>query len=193
MQNIYLILLLAGQPGQGAPFNPFPRDNTRQLRAAREMCVARVGQVCRKLVEERGECAVAALRNCTLAMGRKLSEFHNSGALGKVYRPELLLSTIGRKGHGDDVALFAMEHGEQLADPDAFAAYCGDPLVYALGIRELAEGAAEVRAARLNPHGNAQPSYPPLTEREMWLGGGVLGVMILLMFFVRTRRPAGAV
>lgn len=124
-----------------------PIDNPRQRRAAREYVVACLGPVARPLVETHDDGA-AALLNCDLLTARRLAEFHNQGGLARMPCPATLLRLIATPGNGADVARFAIRHAGELTDECAFAAFRRDPLVYALHLRPLADGAARVRLAR---------------------------------------------
>jgi hypothetical protein len=191
------IVMLSGATTHGQ-FNPYaskPPSDARTRRSQRERAVATVGPVARELVETFGDEAVAALSACSPAGGRKLAEFHATGELAKLPKPRDLLRVIGQRGHGDDVANFAIDHARELADVDQLDAYLISPLEYALGLRPLATGAAEMRALRLNVQAAAaappaQQQPPPLQIDERWAGlliiGG-LGVIGLLVWWKRQR------
>ena len=149
----FLLLMLApGPPAFGQGFNPYQlsKDDPRSQRARRETCVTFVGHVARKIVEEMGDDACYALANCSPGVGRRLSEFYNCGDFEKqILRPRDLLKVIAQRGAGDPVALYALENAAELGDIDYMNAYLASPLHYTCGIKKLADGAAEVRARRL--------------------------------------------
>src|SRR5579871_2546737 len=136
----------------GSRFDPYaPGLDPRVRRAWREKAVAAVGPKARDFVETQGDEAAAAILACSRPVAVKLVAFHASGTLDKLPWPRALLGVIAQPRHGDDVALFAMYHAGELTDSDSFTAYLSSPLEYALGLKPLATGAAEVRARRLRP------------------------------------------
>jgi hypothetical protein len=195
---LIVVLLVPGPSafGQYAKYNPyapapFLAPGPREKRAAREFAIARVGIVARSLVETYGESAVNALFACSVPVGQRLAEFHNAGKLAEFPRPAALLDCIGQPGNGDDVALWAMqpEHARQLTDPAAFEAYLLAPLDHALGLRDLATSAAEVRAHRIAsqaPRGLS--ALPRWLDGQVIVGGlAVLGIVILFLWRKRQR------
>jgi hypothetical protein len=162
-----LCLLLAALPtGLFAQVNPYGNRNTpyasgadpRLRRAYREKAVAEVGPIARDFVETWGDEAVIALFACSRPVAVMLAEFHASGGMAKFPRPRDLLCVIAQPGHGDDVAVWAMYHAGELADVDSYNAFLISPLDYALGLKKLSAGAAEVRAYRGN---QAAPAATP--------------------------------
>ena len=163
----------------------------RVLRANRERAVATVGPIARELVETHGEEAVAAIFACTKPVAVKLAEFNASGEMRKLPRPRDLLRVIAQPRHGDDVALWAINHVRELTDTDCFDAYLLSPLEYALGLKQLAAGAAEARTRRLSlaavPAMPAAP--PPLLSEEKLVIAGVVGFLVIagLLLWQRKR------
>jgi hypothetical protein len=180
-------------PGQGRvngyradPYRPVEHTDPRLQRAQREQAVAAVGPVARDLVEMHGADGVLALFACSQPVAVRLAQFHQSGELAKLPRPRDLLRVIAQPRHGDDVALWAIDHAGELADTDSFDAYLINPLEYALGLKPLAEGAAQARARRLH-----QASAPTeFLSREMSsdaklaiaLGLGLLIILALVLW-----------
>lgn len=154
--------------------------NPRQRRSFRERAVARIGPVARDFVEAQGDEAVAAIFACSAPVGVKLAEFHASGGLGKLPRPGDLLCLIALRGHGDDVALWAIAHAGELEDPDSFNAYLASPLDYALGLKDLAAGAAETRARRLNEVASKASLWGSLSRDDKQLV--LVGVALVAVF-----------
>ena len=200
--TLTILLLATQQPtfGQYPMYNPYAPiapapPGPREKRARREQAVAYVGPVARSLVETYGEDAVAALFTCSPSVGRRLAEFHNAGELAKLPRPADLLRVIGQPGNGDDVAVWAMqpEHARVLADVASFDAYLLAPLEHALGLKDLAGSAAEVRAQRL---GAPPPSPPgPQIALPAWLNGqtiaaGLAGLGIVVLLIWRKRQQS---
>lgn len=190
-----LALLLVPALGFGQGFNPYapapkPSD-PRARRAAREHAVAQVPEA-RAFVEAYGEDAVAVLFATTRPVGKKLAAFHGSGDLDKLPRPADLLRVIASPNAGDDVAVWAMDHAQELRDVDHFQAYLAEPMDYALALRSLAAGAAEFRSRRLQaqvqPQGGAglpNPLRHVLTHEQAerfgnWFAPLVAGLMICL-------------
>ena len=158
-------LLWAAPVRAAGPYaaGPGGRDDPRALRAAREEVIRKVGgEVARPLVEGHGETAVAALRECSPEVGRKLCEWANTGALDKLPRPDDVLQAVAQPNAGDDVALWVIEHGEkELADSDALGAFCNNSLDVALGLQPLGKLTAAYRANRLSPGNQTErPSSP---------------------------------
>jgi hypothetical protein len=184
----YAICLLAVLPGdlfgQFKLTNPFAQPDPRVRRAQREQAVAAVGQGARDFVEMMGDDAVTALFACSKPVAVKLTEFHASGELGALPRPRDLLRAIAQPRHGDDVARWAMLHAPELADPDNFDAYVMSPLNYALGLKQIAVGAAEVRARRLH---HAAISMPLPVDEKLVIAGGV-GLFLIVVLLLRRRR-----
>jgi hypothetical protein len=189
---------LLGQSGRRWPANgpnaPVvkPPPDARELRAARERAVATVGPVGRDFVETYGEDAVAAIFACTQPAALKLVEFYSAGGLGKLSRPRELLRAIAKPKHGDEVASWAIAHADELADVDHFEAYLLDPLSYALALKKLDDGAAEVSRFRRYAH-----DYQ--TQRAQWassspgwrifgLVAGVTAVVLLVRWRTRQSR-----
>lgn len=81
---LFWVLLAAVAFGQG--FNPYtPQSDPRAMRARREQAVTHVGsdQIARKIVEEFGEDAVAALLACSPETAKRLAQWHNNGDLNR--------------------------------------------------------------------------------------------------------------
>lgn len=171
----------------------------RIRRAWRERAVAKVGPIARDLVETHGDEAVAALFACSRPVAVKLAQFHASGNLNRLPRPADLLLAIARPGCGDDVAVWAIGHAVELADRDAFDAYVISPLEYAMGLKPLAVGAAEMRAWRLQQIGRPmQPAAPFLSngwenmapEARLCITVGALLIGVVAIVIWRRRRAA---
>jgi hypothetical protein len=172
----------------GNRFNPYVRPaeasaDPRIRRAYREQAVAAVGPGARDFVETHGDEAVAAIFACSKPVAVKLAEFHACGELGKLPRPRDLLRVIAQPRHGDDVALWAIYHARELSDTDSFDAYVLSPLEYALGLKQLAAGAAEARARRLNQAAMTTPQ--PVDERVVIAGGAGFLVIVALLLWRR--------
>jgi hypothetical protein len=166
-------------------FNPFAQPDPRVRRAYREKAVAVVGQHARDFVETHGDEAVVAIFAVSKAAAAKLVDFHESGELATLPRPRDLLHAIGLPGHGNDVARWAMQHAEELADADNFDAFLMMPLDYALGLKDLATGATELRARRL--HHAAMTVPLPLDDKL--IAGGV-GVVVIIMILLWRRKQS---
>jgi hypothetical protein len=197
--SVGCLALAAGPDGLFAQSNfGSPGHDPRARRAWREQAVASVGPVARDFVETQGDEAVAALFACSKPVAVKLAQFHAGGELARLPRPRDLLLAIARPGCGDDVALFAIGHSGELADRDFLDAYLAHPLEYALGLKALEAGAAEVRARRLQQAALAtrQAARPALVAPEMApetklaIAGGVflVGAVAIVMW---RRRQAG--
>ncbi len=186
-----LSIVMFGQPGDlSAQFNPFgygpkqhgPSSDPRVRRAVREEAVAIIGPNARDFVETQGDEAVAAIFACSKPVAAKLAEFHMCGEMGKLPRPRDLLRVIAQPRHGDDVALWAIHHARELADPDSFDAYLSSPLEYAMGLKQLAAGAAEARAGRLNQAATATASLSPDEKLTIVVAVGFLLIVGVLLW-----------
>ena len=157
--------------GLNAAYDQWAAD-PRARRARREQAVAKAGPVARDFVETDGDEAVAAIFACSNEAATKLAEFYASGGLNNLPRPNALLRAIAEPGNGDDVALWAIRHASELEDTDAFDAYVQSPLEYTLGLKQLAAGAAEARAHRLNALAAGlppTPATPAVNQQELIL------------------------
>ena len=192
MPPIRLFAQVNPAAGRVAPADAWSTD-PRARRARREQAVAQVGPAARDFVETQGDEAVAAIFACSKSVAGKLAEFHASGGLGKLPRPNNLLRAIGRPSNGDDVALWAIQHASALEDPDSFDAFVQNPLEYALGLKQLEDGAAEMRARRMNAAA-ASPAVPPavplalpqVSQQELILVGA--GCLILVALWLWRRK-----
>jgi hypothetical protein len=199
---IALLLIALPRPptavGQQHRF-PMPRTlakSPRERRAIRDKAVERAGPESRNFVEAYGEDAVAAIYACTSLGIQKLIEFHASGGMGNLPRPRDLLRAVAQYRHGDDVILWAAANQTELVDPERFDAFINEPLEFALGLKTLAEGVEELRAARRTP----QPSQRPMIElakpparnptnpRDIAVIVGVTAVVGLAIWWRRKRR-----
>jgi hypothetical protein len=185
---------LFAQFGKGAP-----GADPRTRRAWREQAVASVGPNAREFVETHGDEAVAALFACSRPVAAKLAQFHASGDLGRLPRPRDLLLAIARPGCGDDVTVWAIDHAAELADRDSFDAYLFNPLEYAMGLKALAAGAAEMRARRLQqaampvqpearPFASGWEELAPETKLCITVGVILIGIAAIVMW--KRRRAA---
>jgi hypothetical protein len=178
---LVLVLPLEAQ-GQVQPYNPYaPQQNidARWRRALRENAIAWAGEDARTFVEAQEDLAAVALLACSQPVARRLAEFGSKG-LAKLPRGAELLRVIVQPGAGDEVALWAIDHASELTDPDSFAAYCSNPLQYALNLKPLAEGTAEVRKQRLAAQTLMPTEEPPAPETpaSSQLNGRVLAIII---------------
>jgi len=169
-------LLAQTMPHGNRPNAYIPGAEPRARRAQRERAVAMVGTDERDFVETLGDDAVAAVFACSRSVAVKLAQFYSSGEMNKLPRPRDLLRAIAQPGNGNEVALWAMSHTAELSDADSFDAYLVRPLEYALGLKQIAEGAAEVRARRQQQ----APATPQLSEeqkRTVLVVAGLLGIV----------------
>jgi len=180
-----LCFLLAASPAQ--LFGQWGGD-PRMRRAHRERAVAIVGPGARDFVETHGDQAVAAIFACSKPVAVKLAEFHACGELDRLIRPRDLLWVIAQPGNGNDVALWAIYHSNELFDRDAFDAYLLSPMEYAMGLKDIATGAAEARARRLNQ----AVASRPLTHDEKVGLAGLAGCLAIVGFLYWRRRRQSA-
>jgi hypothetical protein len=194
MQRMMLAAVLLFLPAVAlAQFQPYAPPvpglpDARARRAARERAVAYAGASSRHFVETYGEPAVWAIFGCSQGAAGELVEFSNSGGLAKLPRPAALLQVIAQRGHGDDVLRYAIDHATELTDGDHFNAYLQSPLEYACALRDLAQGAAEARARRLAGEAAAARWQVRLDGRTLALGGSILALGALLLWWKYHRR-----
>ncbi len=143
--------------------------------------MAIVGSNARDFVETQGDEAVAAIFTCSKPVAEKLVEFHISGGLAKLPRPRELLRIIAQPRHGDDVAVWAIDHADELGDADSFYAYLSSPLDYALGLKQLAAGAAELQARRSHQT-EVTATRPPGQGLTMLVGVGLLSFVGIVLW-----------
>lgn len=170
----YLLALLLTSPAMGQ-YDAYAR------RALRERAVAWTGVESRAFVET-GDDAARALLSCSQHGAKRLVEFHKSGALDRLPQPALLLRCIAI--HGDAVLLFAMQNQDKLADADCFTAYVSAPAEFALGLRDLDQGGAEVRARKLAYYAAANR---PRDWKRIGLWGGGFAIAGLLLWRYRRK------
>ncbi len=183
----------AGRVGLNAPYDQW-RADPRARRARREQAVAKAGLIARDFVETEGDEAVAAIFACSKPVAKQLAEFYATGGLGRLPRPGDLLCAIALPGNGDDVALWAIRHADLLEDTDCFKAYVESPLEYTCGLKQLAAGAAEARARRLNGLAGGPPqatAAPQITQQELILVSCGCLVLVALWIWRRRQRQMG--
>ena len=205
-----LAFLVAAPPTHVlAQFNPYtngpnpygPSTDLRVRRAQREQAVVYAGPVARDLIDMHGDEAVAAIFACSRPVAAKLASFHASGELGKLPRPRGLLLVIAQPRPGDDVALWAIAHAHELRDGNSFNAFLLHPLHYALGLKRLEAGAAELRTRRLNQVAIQQPPVaaphvppaPPPPSAEEKLAVVVVAGLLVTVGIVLWRRRQSAI
>ncbi len=190
----YLQAQVKGYSAKSTSYSPHfdATADPRVRRANRERAVAVVGPCAREFVEALGDDAVAALFACSKPVAVKLAKFHDSGELGKLSKPRDLLYVIAQPRHGDDVALWAIQHAGELNDLDCFDAFLLNPLEYALNLKQLAAGANEVRASRLTAAAAMSSWQPPMEPRQgIALGIGMVIVALPLAWMcLRSLRKA---
>ena len=164
-----LLVLVLLQPsalhGQGLRQRPQSMPNSlpgqtiidpREQRLMRERAVAFVGPRSRLRGNLRRGCG--GCHSCLFAAdGAQLVEFYISGGLDTLPQPRLLLRVIAQPRHGNEVAAWAITNVKELSDTDRFNAYLADPLTYALALKKLDDGVAELRENRkraeiITPH-----------------------------------------
>jgi LPXTG-motif cell wall-anchored protein len=101
--------------------------------------------------------------------------------MAKLARPRDLLCIIAQPRHGDDVAVWAMQHARELQDTDSFDAFLVSPLEYALGLKQLTTGAAEAKTRRLNRNALAKrPTLTSLSADQKQVIFGIAGFLLLV-------------
>ncbi len=169
---------VAGQGFKG-PAVVAPLD-ARTRRALRERAVLRAGPGSRNFVEENGDVAALAILRCSPNVGRMLAKAHDDGDLGLIPDSPRLLQLVAHPRCGDDVALWILNHLDDLRDADALEVFLNAPLEHAMRLRKLEDGIAEVRG---NRHGIGdllkKSGFP--TDPMVWIIiASFVGPMILL-------------
>ena len=187
---------VCGQGFNPPGFNPYQQqvqNDARGRRARREQAFFRAGGTpeARAAVEKYGEDFVAAVSVCSPDVAAKLADFAVSPVgLARLPRPGEFLRMLGLAQHGDDVAVWAIQHVEELSDVDQFGAFMLAPLDYALGLQSLSAGAAQYRANRL---ATPPPPAAPLTLSDLrlpsdWRPIAVCGAAVVLAAWYLWRR-----
>ena len=117
-----------------------------------------------------------------------LVELYTSGEMSKLPRPRALLGVIGQQGNGDAVARFAINHAGELTDADRFDAFLAEPLEYALDLKQLAEGAAEMQARRRYSAARITAFWAGLSDREKV---GIVALVVVVGVLVWRSRKSG--
>lgn len=206
-----IVLLLGsiwptGVFGQYAPYNPYgpvpyqpmpyvpptppPPPTAREKRQERDKAVAFLGPETRPFIESCDEASVAVFA-CSKPVALKLSEFYASGGFQKIAKYREVLLAIANDG-GDDCALYIVQNGDKLHNEDNLDAFLAKPLDYAMRLRDLESGGAEVKAARLS----AAQSVPlfGITDWKPVAGiGGIVAIVGLALWRIRQRRRAATV
>jgi hypothetical protein len=173
--------LFAQAPSGAGPNTYRTNPDPRVRRAQREAAVVKAGPNAPAFVEAQGDESVAAIYACSNAVAVKLAEFHSSGEMAKLARPRDLLCIIAQPRHGDDVAVWAMQHARELQDTDSFDAFLVSPLEYALGLKQLTTGAAEAKTRRLNRNALAKrPTLTSLSADQKQVIFGIAGFLLLV-------------
>jgi hypothetical protein len=183
---VFVVLMPSAVAAQSRPADRLDLADPRAKRAMREKAVASVGPIARNFVETYGESAVTAIFACTRPTATKLAQFHADGKLSRFPRPDLLLGIIGRPKHGDAVALFAMQHCDELADDTRFRLFLSDSLTYSLSLKSLDSGVAEY-SARVTQYRRQQEAADKDRLMDQLIGVGVIGIIVLLAWRYRNR------
>jgi hypothetical protein len=141
--------------------SPAERERERQAadrREARDRVLQDVGPNALGLMKRHGDLGIYALLACSPATARRLVEMHESGDLGKLPDPRAALEAV-RRG-GEPVGAWLADHHRQLGSPEALECFCREPLEYVHDLKDVAQSAEALRAAR-------GPEYP-------WSPGGPL-------------------
>jgi len=196
----FCLLAIGPDPACAQGFDPYmpPPIDARTQRARREWAFAYAGGTpsARVAVEKFGESFVVAASAVSPSVAARLAEFAASpDGLSNLPRPNDLLHVIGSPQMGDDVAIWVMQHAQDLRDADAFQAFLGRPLEICLGLESLSAAAAQYRANRLAAAA-APPPTPPQTIYDFrmpsdWRPFAVGGAALLLVVWWLWRRRNG--
>ena len=124
------------------------------------------------------------------AVAKQLVAFHAAGGLGKLPNPKAFLQVVIRRSDClEEVLVWAIAHGEDLVDPDAFEAFIASPLEYVLGLKSLSSGGAEIRKRLSASQGAVAPEQSaalpelPISVSRSWAwGAGIIGLIALVIW-----------
>lgn len=191
----FCLLAISPDPAYAQGFDPYmpPQIDARTQRARREWAFAYAGGTpqARTAVEKYGENFVIATSGVSREVAARLADFAASpDGLCKLPRPNDLLHVIGGPQMGDDVAIWVMQHAQDLRDADAFQAFLGRPLEICLGLESLSAAAAQYRASRLAAAAASPPS-PDFRLPSDWRPFAVGGAALVLVLWWLWRRRNG--
>jgi hypothetical protein len=130
-------------------------------------------------MEEYGDIAATVLLGTSRDNGEKLVTFHASGGLGKIRPKEFLQAVIRRPECSNEVLIWGIEHGEELADPEKFDEFVKRPEIYGMRLQSLATGVAESKK-QPPPQPEQPPAAPhPFTRYWPW-GASILALFALV-------------
>ena len=183
---LLLMLLLCG-PGPPAQAGPDDRQRAAEARRVRAWIEALATQApdARRLLEDHFDVAIPALHRCRPGTAAALGRLYSQGRLPEARR---LMAVISRPGHGEDAGRFVALRAGDFEDPDRLAAFEKDAMLYCCRLRDLDDGAEEVRAGRSRPY-----RIGPWVEdwRCLAVGVAIAGVLVTLLNVARRRRAAG--
>jgi hypothetical protein len=175
-----------------------PSRDPRQRRLLKERVVIYAGPAARGFVESReyGDDAALALSMCSQGVAVQLAAFHASGGLSRLPRKCDFLRLIAQPNCQDAVALWVMQHANELADSamDLFLAF---PAEYVMGLSSLPHRIPEGGWTTETPANYSGPGAAPhyvygnagLSRQEsLLLGAGVMAVLGVYIWRKRRRQ-----
>jgi hypothetical protein len=182
-----------------------PRD-PRQRRLLKERVVLYAGPAARGFVESReyGDVAALALSMCSQGVAVQWVAFHASGGFDTLPRKRDFLRVIAQPGCRDAVAVFVMQHANQMYDPNCAHEFLAYPLDYSLGQKQLPFTAAEKpskcleteekttrsdRPSKTQPRSvnSALPYVSPADQRGYIAIAVVIGLLVFCLWMRRRR------
>lgn len=192
-RSIFILLLLAF-PAE-AQF--IPQRDHRARRAFREQANARVPEARAMLESTSGDHAAACIIALPVEVGEKIAS--KWPEIQKLPAPSELFTFLCRPENGKEVALFALDHLDELRDPDAFTGFLTDGLEVSLALKPLQQAASEARARRLYSQAQQPAPYHPQQQQSFrfpeelkpWaIGAIVLAAVVLLIRYANKRKAA---
>jgi hypothetical protein len=159
----------------------------------RERAVQYAGPAARAFVEvpEFGDDAALALLMCSKNAAVQFAAFYAEGGFGALPRQRDFLRVIAQPDGRDAVALWVMQHSDELADPDCADVFLAAPLEYALGLKPLDAAVIERRSQRFAAPAPPGPTVglPSDPKALAWVTGlvGVIGLLIWRRYRQRIR------
>lgn len=166
-----------------------PPVDPRERRLLRERAVLYAGPAARGFVESlEGDDAALALLTCSKSVAAQFALFHVSGGFGRLPRRQDYLRVIAQSNCRDPVALWVMQHANELYDQDSTDVFLASPLEFSLALKSLTTAAIERRTERLSSSwpANTTVASRDSTKSLAWILG-LIGLGGLVAWRMRHR------
>ena len=176
-----------------------PPKDPKQRRLLKERVVVYAGPAARGFVESReyGDDAALALSMCSQGVTVQLAAFHASGGFSHLPRRRDFLRLIAQPNCQDAVALWVMQHVNELADPASADMFLACPAEYVMGVSSLPRRIPESGWATETPAYYSGPGATPryvygkagLSKQEsLMVGVGLLAALGVYIWRKRRRQ-----